>query len=88
MAFRNNVHHSVNIILDSDPAKVKIEIGGEIQGWNSPDIRQRIMESQLILQNTFSRIVTAWHRDGIFTENFPFLLPTFSGGSYLYHIQK
>jgi len=49
VAFRNNVHRSVNIILDSDPAKVKIEIGGEIQGWNSQDIRQRMMESQLIL---------------------------------------
>ncbi len=49
MAFRNNVHHSVNIILDSDLAKVKIEIDGEIQGWNSQDIRQRMMESQLIL---------------------------------------
>ncbi len=32
--FRSGVQHSVNIILDSDPAKVKIEIGGEIQGWN------------------------------------------------------
>lgn len=32
--FRSGIQHSVNIILDSDPAKVKIEIGGEIQGWN------------------------------------------------------
>lgn len=32
--FRSGVQHSINIILDSDPAKVKIEIGGEIQGWN------------------------------------------------------
>lgn len=32
--FRSGVQHSVNITLDSDPAKVKIEIGGEIQGWN------------------------------------------------------
>lgn len=34
--FRSGIQHSVNIILDSDPAKVKIEIGGEIQGWNYP----------------------------------------------------
>lgn len=32
--FRSGIQHSVNIILDSDPAKIKIEIGGEIQGWN------------------------------------------------------
>ena len=32
--FRSGVQHSVNITLDSDPAKVKIEIGGEILGWN------------------------------------------------------
>ncbi len=32
--FRSGIQHSINIILDSDPAKVKIEIGGEIQGWN------------------------------------------------------
>ena len=32
--FRSGIQHSVNIILDSDPAKVEIEIGGEIQGWN------------------------------------------------------
>ena len=34
LVFRSGIQHSVNIILDSDPAKVKIEIGGEIQGWN------------------------------------------------------
>ena len=32
--FRSGIQHFINIILDSDPAKVKIEIGGEIQGWN------------------------------------------------------
>lgn len=32
--FRSGIQHSINIILDSDPAKVKIEIGGELQGWN------------------------------------------------------
>ncbi len=32
--FRSGIQHSINIILDNDPAKVKIEIGGEIQGWN------------------------------------------------------
>lgn len=32
--FRQGVQHSVNIVMDSDPEKVKIEIGGEIQGWN------------------------------------------------------
>lgn len=32
--FRSGIQHSINIILDNDPAKVKIEIGGEIHGWN------------------------------------------------------
>lgn len=32
--FRQGIQHSIDIVLDSDPEKVKIEIGGEIQGWN------------------------------------------------------
>lgn len=33
-AFRSGVRHTVNIIINRDPEKVKIEIGGEIKGWN------------------------------------------------------
>ncbi len=32
--FKSGVQHSINITLTSDPAKVKIEIGGEIDGWD------------------------------------------------------
>lgn len=32
--FRPGVQHSIDIVLDNDPEKVKIEIGGDIQGWN------------------------------------------------------
>lgn len=33
MDFKQGISHSINVTLDSDPAKVKIEIGGEIEGW-------------------------------------------------------
>lgn len=33
LAFKQGVSQTLNVILDSDPAKVKIEIGGEIEGW-------------------------------------------------------
>lgn len=32
--FRQGVQHTINVTMDSDPNKVKIEIGGEIKGWN------------------------------------------------------
>ncbi len=32
--FKSGVQHTINVTLTSDPAKVKIEIGGEINGWN------------------------------------------------------
>lgn len=32
--FRSGVQHSVNIVLTNDPAKSRIEIGGELKGWN------------------------------------------------------
>lgn len=32
--FKPGVHHLVNLIVDKNPDQVKIEIGGEIAGWN------------------------------------------------------
>lgn len=32
--FRPGFQHTINVVMDSDPDKVRIEIGGEIQGWN------------------------------------------------------
>ncbi len=32
--FKSGVQHTINITLSSDPAKVKIDIGGEINGWD------------------------------------------------------
>jgi hypothetical protein len=32
--FKSGVQHTISITLASDPAKVKIDIGGEINGWN------------------------------------------------------
>ena len=32
--FKHGVQHAVTVTLTSDPAKVKIDIGGEIAGWN------------------------------------------------------
>jgi hypothetical protein len=32
--FKPGVQHSINVTLSSDPAKVRIDIGGEISGWN------------------------------------------------------
>lgn len=32
--FRPGVHHLVNIVLNKNPEQLKIEIGGEIGGWN------------------------------------------------------
>ena len=32
--FESGVQHTINITLTSDPEKVKIDIGGEIVGWN------------------------------------------------------
>lgn len=32
--FRSGVQHTINVTMANDPDKVKIEIGGEIQGWN------------------------------------------------------
>ena len=32
--FKSGVQHTISITLTSDPAKVKIDIGGEINGWN------------------------------------------------------
>lgn len=34
MDFKQGMSHSISVVLDEDPAKVKIEIGGEIQEWN------------------------------------------------------
>ncbi len=31
--FKSGVEHTLNITLPSDPSKVRIDIGGEIQGW-------------------------------------------------------
>lgn len=33
--FRSGTQHTINIILNNNPDKVKIEIGGEIQDWNN-----------------------------------------------------
>ena len=33
-AFKSGVQHTISITLTSDPAKVKIDIGGEINDWN------------------------------------------------------
>lgn len=32
--FKSGVHHLVNLVIDKNPEQVKIEIGGEIAGWN------------------------------------------------------
>lgn len=32
--FKPGVHHSVNLVVDKNPEQLKIEIGGEIVGWN------------------------------------------------------
>lgn len=32
--FRSGVQHTINVMMANAPDKVKIEIGGEIQGWN------------------------------------------------------
>lgn len=32
--FKPGVHHTLNLIIDDNPEKIKIEIGGEIVGWN------------------------------------------------------
>lgn len=32
--FKPGVHHTVNLILDKNADQLKIEIGGEISGWN------------------------------------------------------
>lgn len=32
--FRSGMQHTINITLNNSPDKVKIEIGGEIEGWN------------------------------------------------------
>ena len=32
--FRSGMQHTINITLNNNPDKVKIEIGGEIEGWN------------------------------------------------------
>ncbi len=34
MNFKSGVEHTMNITLTSDPSKVRIDIGGEVQGWN------------------------------------------------------
>ena len=31
--FRSGIQHTINITLNNNPDKVKIEIGGEIEGW-------------------------------------------------------
>ena len=32
--FKSGMHHVLNVTLNNNPDKVKIEIGGEIEGWN------------------------------------------------------
>jgi hypothetical protein len=32
--FKSGMHHVLNVTLNNNPDKVKIEIGGEIDGWN------------------------------------------------------
>lgn len=32
--FKAGTHHIVNLVIDSNPDKLKIEIGGEITNWN------------------------------------------------------
>ena len=32
--FKSGVEHTLNITLTSDPSKVRIDIGGEVSGWN------------------------------------------------------
>lgn len=32
--FKPGMHHIINVVIDSNPDKVKIEIGGEISKWN------------------------------------------------------
>lgn len=32
--FKTGTHHVINVTLNNNPDKVKIEIGGEIEGWN------------------------------------------------------
>lgn len=34
MDFKSGVEHHLNVTLTSDPSKVKIDIGGEVSGWN------------------------------------------------------
>ena len=33
--FKSGMHHTINVIMDRNPDKVKIEIGGEIAGWTN-----------------------------------------------------
>ena len=33
--FRSGVEHTINVTMSSDPSKVRIDIGGEISGWNA-----------------------------------------------------
>ena len=32
--FKTGTHHIINVTLNNNPDKVKIEVGGEIVGWN------------------------------------------------------
>lgn len=32
--FKTGIHHVINVTLNNNPDKVKIEVGGEIEGWN------------------------------------------------------
>lgn len=32
--FKAGTHHLVNLVIDKNPEQVKIEIGGELEGWN------------------------------------------------------
>lgn len=32
--FKPGVHHTVSLVLDKNPEQLKIEIGGELTGWN------------------------------------------------------
>lgn len=34
--FKSGVEHTINVTLTSDPSKVRIDIGGELQDWNVP----------------------------------------------------
>ena len=32
--FKAGTEHLVNLIISDNPEKVKIDVGGEVQGWN------------------------------------------------------